>query len=136
MWKELPSSQLPPTPFKCLIYLNKIFKIIIKLKKLVQNIQRTLNQMPFRNERIWLLLDSPVHCLYFNIVNNIVINIIYTFRKNEHPKYKRNEKQEVKSCIIHRLWNNSNIRKYTRILSRNDSVSVNVLVNVIKNAIK
>ena len=44
-------------------YMNKMLKIVVKFKKLVQNIQRTLDLPPHRKGLIKPILDRPVYCL-------------------------------------------------------------------------
>ena len=46
-------------------YVNEIFKVNIKLKMLIQNIQWTLDQIPRTKEQTSLILDySDMYCLW------------------------------------------------------------------------
>ena len=59
---------------------NKIFKMISKFKKLVQNIKRTMVQISHRKKQIWTVLDCPVYCLR-TITRHIILFKLNEFKK-------------------------------------------------------
>ena len=53
----------------------EIFKTIIQFNNLVQNIQRNLDKTSRRKERIWPILDCPVHCLWIVMHRRVLFKL-------------------------------------------------------------
>ena len=81
----------------------RVLKIVIKFKKEIKNIQRTLDQISHRQEQICPILDCPVHSLQ-NVKHHVVlllllllllINFILKLQKRT-----RNELSVISSHIV------------------------------------
>ena len=68
--------------------MNEIFKVDIQLKKSIQNIQITLDQIPYVKERIEPILDCPVYCLSITLHHILFFKL--TLFKNCIKQYEMN----------------------------------------------
>ena len=53
---------------------NEIFKVLVKLKKSIQNSQRIFEEALYKMEKIWKIFDFPVHRLSTATCNIVLFN--------------------------------------------------------------
>ena len=64
----------PSTPFLYFIYMNKSFKIVIKFKRLIQNIMRNLERIPHEKKQFGQFRISPILLMSY-YTSNIAFEI-------------------------------------------------------------